>query len=344
MPHGTASSVDGSTSDRNRFKRGRRMRMGLWLGLIALIATDRTVVAQTWPAKQPIRVIVSNTPGSAVDLAGRLVFDQVSKQIGQTIVVENRPGAANTIAIRAVAGAEPDGYTILVTTSAIAIAPHTQKNLPYDTTRDLRAVIPLGNVSNVMVTPAGRFKSLHDLVMAAKAKPGGLSYASIGPGSTGHLSGARLAASAGFTAVHVPYKGSPEAVQDIAAGRVDFFFTGVTPALGMIREKTVDALAVSSSSRSSLLPDLPTTVQAGYPNSEYNFWIGAFAPSATPADILARLHDEARKALMKQDVKERLAKLGVEPMDLDREQFDAYFRKEIERNGELVKAANISAN
>jgi tripartite-type tricarboxylate transporter receptor subunit TctC len=114
--------------------------------------------------------------------------------------------------------------------------------------------------------------------------------------------------------------------------------------LGVIREKTVDALAVSSSSRSSLLPDVPTTVQAGYPNSEYNFWIGAFAPSATPADILARLHDEAHKALMKEDVKERLAKLGVEPMDMDGEQFDAYFRKEIERNGELVKAANISAN
>ncbi|MDB5598138.1 MAG: hypothetical protein JWN71_182 [Xanthobacteraceae bacterium] len=320
------------------------MRMRLLLGLIALIAMHGFAAAQNWPAKQPIRVIVSNTPGSAIDLAGRLVFDQVSKQIGQTIIVENRPGAANTIGIRAVASADPDGYTILVTTSAIAIAPHTHKNLPYDTTGDLRGVIPLGNVSNVMVAPAGRFKSLNDLVAAAKAKPGALSYASIGPGSTGHFSAERLAVTAGFKALHVPYKGSPEAVQDVAAGRVDFFFTAAVPALGMIREKKVDALAVSSSSRSSLLPDVPTTVQAGYPNSEYNFWIGVFAPAATPAAILTRLHDEARKALMKEEVKERLAKLGVEPMDMNREQFDAYFRKEIELNGELIKAANISAN
>lgn len=326
------------------------MRMRMLMGSIAVMAIQSLVSAQsvasaqTWPARQPVRVVVSNTPGSAVDLAARLVFDQVSKQIGQTVIVENRPGAANTLAIRAVAAAEPDGYTVLVTTSAIAIAPHTQKNLPYDTKADLRGIVALGNVSNVMVAPAGRFKSLSDLVAAAKAKPGGLSYASIGPGSTGHFSAERLAVTAGFKAVHVPYKGSPEAVQDIAAGRVDFFFTGVTPALGMIRDKTVDALAVSSSTRSSLLPEVPTTVQAGYPNSEYNFWIGAFAPAATPTVILSRLHDEARKALAKEDIKERLAKLGVEPMDMDREQFDAYFRKEIELNGELIKAANISAN
>ena len=156
----------------------------LLVGLIALIGIHGAALAQDWPAKQLIRVIVTNTPGSALDVTARVVFEQVSRQIGQTIVVENRPGAANTIGIAVVAKAEPDGYTILVTTSAIAIAPHTHKNLPYDTMRDLRAVIPLGNLTNVMLTPAGRFKSLKEFVAAAKTKPDALSYASIGPGST----------------------------------------------------------------------------------------------------------------------------------------------------------------
>ena len=316
----------------------------LLLGLIALIGIHNAAAAQDWPAKQPIRVIVTNTPGSALDVTARLVFEQVSRQIGQTVVVENRPGAANTIGIAAVAKAEPDGYTILVTTSGIAIAPHTHKNLPYDTTRDLRAVIPLGNLTNVMLTPAGRFKSLKDFVAAAKAKPDALSYASIGPGSTGHLSAERFGLSAGFKALHVPFKGSPEAVSDLAAGRVDFFFTPVVPALGLIRDKKVETLVVSSSSRSSLLPDVPTTVQAGYPDSDYNFWIGVFVPAATPQPIVARLYGETRKALGTADVKDRLTKLGAEPMDMTREQFETYVVKEIELNAKLVKAANISAN
>ena len=149
------------------------MRKRLLLGIASWlhVATHGAATAQDWPAKQPIHVIVTNTPGSALDVTARVVFDQVSRQIGQTIVVENRPGAANTIGIAAVAKAEPDGYTVLVTTSAIAIAPYTHKTLPYDTTRDLRAVMPLGNLTNVMLTPAGRFKSLQDFVAAAKAKP-----------------------------------------------------------------------------------------------------------------------------------------------------------------------------
>jgi tripartite-type tricarboxylate transporter receptor subunit TctC len=322
------------------------MRKRLLLGLIALLAihvgTLGAATAQDWPAKQPIHVIVTNTPGSALDITARVVFDQVARQLGQTIVVENRPGAANTIGIAAVAKAEPDGYTILATTSAIAIAPHTHKSLPYDTLRDLRAVIPLGNLTNVMLTPAGRFKSLNDFIAAAKAKPDALTYASIGPGSTGHLSAERLGLSAGFKALHVPFKGSPEAVRDLAAGRVDFFFTPVAPALGLVRENKVDALVMSSSSRSSLLPDVPTTVQAGFPDSDYNFWIGVFVPSATPQAIVARLFAETRKALVTTEIKDRLANIGAEPMEMTGKQFEAYFKKEIDLNAKLVKAANIS--
>jgi Uncharacterized protein conserved in bacteria len=318
------------------------MRKHLLLGLIALVAAPGAALAQEWPAKQPIHVIISNTPGSALDVTARIVFEQVSRQIGQAVVAENRPGAANVIGIAAVAKAEPDGYTVLVTTSGIAIAPYTHKTLPYDTTRDLRAVMPLGNLSNVMIAPAGRFKSLQDLVAAAKAKPNALTYASLGPGSTGNLSAERLGLSAGFKALQVPFKGTAEGVADLAAGRIDFFFTPITAALGLIRENKVEALAIGSSSRSSLMPNLPTTVEAGYPDSDYNFWIGVFVPAATPQPIVARLHDEIRKALQTAEIKDRLAKFGAEPMDMTLAQFEAYFNKELEINAALVKAANIS--
>jgi len=318
------------------------MRKCLLLGLIALIAAHGAAVAQEWPSKQPIHVIISNTPGSALDVTARIVFDQVGQQVGQTIVAENRAGAANVIGIAAVAKAEPDGYTVLVTTSGIAIAPYTHKTLPYDTLRDLRAVMPLGNLTNVMITPAGRFKSLKDFIAAAKSKPNGLLYASLGPGSTGNMSAERLGLSAGFKATQVPFKGTAEGVTDLAAGRVDFFFTPITAALGLIRENKVEALAIGSSSRSSLMPELPTTVEAGYPDSDYNFWIGVFVPAATPEPIAARLHDEIQKALQVQEVKDRLGKFGAEPMNMTLAQFDAYFKKELEINEKLVKAANIT--
>ena len=310
--------------------------------LIAVFAAHGAAMAQEWPAKQPIHVIISNTPGSALDVTARIVMEQVGRQIGQTVVAENRPGAANTIGIAAVAKAAPDGYTILVTTSGIAIAPFTHKTLPYDTIRDLRAVMPLGNLTNVLITPAGRFKSLQDLVAKAKAKPNALLYASIGPGSTGNLTAERLGLSAGFKATQVPFKGTAEGVADLAAGRVDFFFTPITAALGLIREHKVEALAIGSSSRSSLMSDLPTTVEAGYPDSDYNFWIGVFVPAATPQPIVARLHDEVRKALQENEVKDRLAKFGAEPMDMTLAQFEAYFKNELAINEKLVKAANIS--
>lgn len=319
------------------------MRKCLWLGLIALFASHHAAFAQDWPAKQPVRVIVTNTPGSGIDVTVRAVFEQVAKQIGQTVYVENRAGAANTIGIAAAAKSQPDGYTVLATTSGIALAPYTHKILPYDTTRDVLAVIPLGSLTNAMMTQAGRFKSVQDLVAQAKAKPDGISYATIGPGSTGHLSAERLALSAGFKALHVPFKGTAEGLLDVAAGRVDFFFNPVIAGLAMIREKKLDALVVSSTSRSSLLPDVPTTVEAGYPDSSYDFWIGIFVPSATPQPIVARLYAEIHKALALPEIKSRLTKLGVEPMDMTREQFDAYFKKEIETNAALVKAANISA-
>lgn len=322
----------------------KRMSFGLAALIVGHIGFIGAAAAQDWPAKSPVHVILTNTPGSALDITARLVFEQVAKQTGQAFVVENRPGAAGVIGTAAVAKAEPDGYTILATSSAIAIAPYTHKTLPYDTTRDLVAVIPLGSLTNVMMNPAGRFKSLKDFVAAAKAKSDGLSYASLGPGSTGHLSTERLGLSAGFKAVQVPFKGAAEGLLEVAAGRIDFFFTPVVPALALIKEGKIEPLVVSSTSRSSLLPNVPTTVEAGYPNSSYDFWIGIFVPSATPQPVVARLHAETQKALAMPEIKSRFAKIGAEPMAMSSEQFEAYFKKEIELNAELVKAANISPN
>ena len=194
----------------------------------------------------------------------------------------------------------------------------------------------------MLISPAGRFKSLNDLVAAAKVKPNTLTYASLGPGSTGNMTAERLGLSAGFKALQVPFKGTADGVADLAAGRVDFFFTPVVAALGLIRDRKVEALAIGSSSRSSLMPELPTTVEAGYPDSDYNFWIGVFVPAATPQPIVARLHDEIRKALQVPEVKDRLDKFGAEPMDMTVAQFEAYFKKELVINEALVKAANIS--
>src|SRR5512132_528126 len=229
--------------------------------------------AQAWPTK-PIRLIVPLTAGSATDVMARLVMDQVSAQLGQPFIVENRPGAGNTIGMSAVAKADPDGYTILANSSTHTVTPATRSNLGFEMT-DLAAVIPFGNMPVVfVVNPSKGYKQLSDFVAAAKARPGTANYASAGAGNSSHLNGERFRLAAGFEAVHLPFKGAPEALTEVVAGRAD----------------------MSGSTRASALPHVPTTVEAGYPNTEYNFWAGVFAPAKTSADVRARLHAEIAKA------------------------------------------------
>src|SRR5262245_23399837 len=232
--------------------------------------------AQAWPVK-PIRVIVPLTAGSATDVMARLVMDQVSAQVAQPMIVENRPGAGNTIGMSAVAKAEPDGYTILANSSSHTVTAATRSNLGFEMT-DLAAVIPLGNMPVVMVVnPSKGYKRLGDFVAAAKAKPNTVNYASAGAGNSSHLNGERFRLAAGFEAVHLPFKGAPEALTEVIAGRADFYFSPLVNALPLLKDGQLQALAVSGSARASALPDVPTTVEAGYPNSEYNFWAGVFA-------------------------------------------------------------------
>jgi tripartite-type tricarboxylate transporter receptor subunit TctC len=297
--------------------------------------------AQSWPSK-PIRVIVPYSPGSATDLIPRTIFAKVQEQLGQPIIVENRPGASSTIGTAAVAKAEPDGYTILVASSAYTIVPSTVANLPYDPLHDLSAVIPLANMANVLViSPAKGVRTVGEFVVAARAQHGSMNYVTIGEGSAAQLNSERFLRAAGFKAQPIPYKGSPAGLIDVMTGRVDFYFSPLLPALSLIRDGKLTALAVSSSERSPKLPNVPTTTEAGFPNSEYNFWFGVFAPAKTPRAIIQRLYEEISKAQHDPAVKEKLANLGGQPMPMTPTQFDQYVRKEIQQNAALVKTIGI---
>jgi tripartite-type tricarboxylate transporter receptor subunit TctC len=309
-----------------------------------LLAMTPGALAQAWPTKQPIKVIIPFSAGSATDVVPRAILEQVGKQLGQTFVVENRVGAGGTLGVRDVAKSEADGYTLLVHSTTHAVAPAIYANPGYDARRDFAAITALASLPNVLVAPPDKYKTLKDLVDAAKAKPDAMNYASAGVGSSAHLNGERLLMAAKIKATHVPFKGGPEALNEIMAGRVDFYFVPLPPARGLISSGKVAALAVSNSKRASALPDVPTTVEAGIANSQYDFWLGMFAPAGTPKDIVERLHAETVKALQDAGVKERLARLGADPMTMPPAEFDAFVKKEIDLNAELVKAAGVKVN
>jgi tripartite-type tricarboxylate transporter receptor subunit TctC len=300
--------------------------------------------AQTWPTK-PIRIIVPFTPGSGTDIVARAMSDRLSQNLGQPVLVENRPGAGGTIGAGVVAKADPDGYTVMVQSSSHTVNPFTFQSLPYDTLRDFAAVTPLASLPNVLIiAPSKNIKSVQELVAAAKAKPGSINYASAGAGSATHLNAEKFRIGAGIDAVHIPFKGSPEAITEVVTGRVDYYFAPVVSAMSQIQDGRVLALAVGSPKRASALPNVPTTVEAGVPNSEYNFWVGMLVPAKTPPDIVKRLAEETQKALASPEVRERLTKLGAEAMPMTPEQFDAYIRDEMASNEKLIKAAGIKAN
>ncbi|TMH38982.1 MAG: tripartite tricarboxylate transporter substrate binding protein [Betaproteobacteria bacterium] len=313
------------------------------VALALLCAAQSAAWAQGWPAK-PIRIIVPFTPGSGTDIIARTVTQRLSPQLGQPIVIENRPGAGGTIGAALVAKSAPDGYTLFVHSSSYTVTPSTYKDLPYDTLRDLTGVVPLALLPNVLVmSPSKGIRSVKDLVAAAKAKPGSLNSASVGIGSATHLNAERFRLGAGIETVNVPFKGSPEALTEIVTGRVDFYFCPVNAILPLLKDGKLVALAVGSTKRSLALPELPTTLEAGVPNSDYNFWVGMFAPAKTPREVLNRLYLETAKALRAADVREKMARLGAEPMDYTPERFNAYIREEIAANAALVKAAGIKA-
>ena len=314
-------------------------RMLYCLALAALAAP--VAQAQTYPDK-PIHIVVAFTPGSATDVVARAVAQAMSQSMGQPIVVDNRPGAGGTIAATLVAKAPPDGYTLLVHSSGHTVNPSIYPNLGYDTVKDLKGVSLLAQQPNILVAaPSKGWKTAADLVKAAQAEPGKLTYASAGAGSGTHMNAEKFRLHAKFDALHIPYKGTPEALNDTMTGRVDFFFAPVVSALSIVRDSKLTALAVGSEKRASVLPDVPTTQEAGYPGSAYNFWIGLLAPAGTPPALIARLNAEVAKALASPEVKERLAALGADPAPMASADFDKLIARELVENAEIVKEAGI---
>ena len=313
--------------------------------IVAVLAVLAPVVAaaQAWPAK-PIRAIVPFGAGSTIDVLGRIVLEPLSVALGQPIVVENRGGAGGSIGSAFVAKAEPDGYTLLIHASAHSAAPAAFPNAPYDAGKDLRGVAIFGVVPNVtVISPAKGIKSLKELVDAAKKGTIG-TFGSAGIGSATHWAAERLRLSAGFANTHIPFKGGPEALTQVASGQVDWMSIGVTSGLPFIRQGRLIPLAVSTAKRSSILPDVPTNEEAGFPNSDYTFWNGILVASRTPNEIVQRLHEETMKVLAQPAVVERLKPQGLEPLPLKPAEFDALIAKEIDINKSIVKEAGLKFN
>ncbi len=314
------------------------------VGLLALLFTGVATAtsAQTWPSR-PIRVIIPFGAGSATDLLPRIVFDQLAPQLGQPIVVENRTGAGGTLGVAAVAKAEADGYTLLAHSNAHTVAPAIYANLSYDAANDFAGIIPFGSLPNILViSPSKGIKTIQELVAAAKAKPGSFNYASVGVGSGTHLSVEKLKLSAGFDAVHVPFRGGPEALTEVIAGRVEFYFCPINTALPFIRQGKLVALVTSSTKRPAELPDVPTTLEVGYQGADFPIWIGLLAPAKTDRAIIDRLNAEIIKAIQVPATKERIAKAGIDPLIMTPAEFDARIRSEIAANALVAKAAGIA--
>ena len=314
------------------------------LPALGLFFVTMQAEAQSWPTK-PVRAVVPVAAGSTTDIIPRIVFEQLSPQLGQTIVVENRTGAGGTIGAAFVAKADPDGYTVLAHGSAHTIAPALYSNLSYHPGRDFAAVVPFGISPQVMVvSPAKGIKNVGDFVAAAKAKPGTFTFSSVGVGSATQLAAERFRSSAGVDAVHVPFRGGGEAMSEVMAGRVDFFFAPLPLALPHIRDGKLIALVVNGAKRAAALPDVPTTLEAGFPDAEYPIWLGMFLPVKTARDVVDKLNHETLKALQAPKVRERLATLGFDPMVMTPKEFDAHVEKEIAINAALVKAVGIKAD
>ena len=308
-----------------------------------LLALAPAAFAQAFPDK-PIKFVVPFTAGSGTDIVARTVAEPMSRALGQPIVVENKPGAGGTLGAAQVAKSAPDGYTLLVHSAGHVANPAIYNNLPYDTAKDFVGITPLASLPNVLiVSPAKGWKGPQDMVAQARANPGKLNYGSAGIGSATHMNAEIFRDSAKFDAVHVPFKGTPEAMTETATGRIDFFFAPLSSALPLIKDGRLQALAVGTPQRSPVLPNVPTTVEAGFAKSEYTFWVALLAPAGTPKAVVDRLNAEALKALASPEVKEKLAVLGADPMPMSAAAFDAFLKSETARMAEVVKAAGIKA-
>ncbi len=308
-----------------------------------LLLSSSAPRADDWPART-ITVVSTVSAGNAGDIVARIVLEQVTRQIGQSFVIENRPGGGGVIGSMTVARADPDGHTVLLLSSSQASYLVLHKSLPYDPRRDFVPVVLFGVQPSVLVAaPSKGWSSVKDLVAAAKARPGALNFASAGLGSASHWAAERLRLAAGINVQHIPFRGPVEAFTEVMSGRVDFYFLPIAPALPNIQNGKVVALAVSTPGRAPLLPEVPTVAEAGFPNAEYLFWGGLAVPAKTPRAIIDRLHDETEKALGGAAVQQRISTLGVQPLRMSVEALSRFYQEEIDSTVRLAKEIKLEA-
>jgi tripartite-type tricarboxylate transporter receptor subunit TctC len=309
--------------------------------VLTSLSAATTAQAQNWPSRL-IRATIPFGAGSAADVVPRVVFDRLSAEIGQSIVIENRPGAGGTLGSAMVVKADPDGYSLLAQSSALAIAPAIYPNLSFDPTRDLVSALMIGSGANVMIVPPSRpWKTVQEFIAAAKAKPGSISFGSVGIGSAVHISAEKFRLAAGIETTHVPYRGGAEVIADILGGRIDFYFCPLATALPLISEGRVRALVVSTPKRVAELPDVPTPTDVGLKNAESVFWLGVFMPAKTPRDIVEKFHAAGEKLLAEPAMQESLRKLGVETPPMTTAEMDAFVARETADYMAVIKAAGI---
>jgi tripartite-type tricarboxylate transporter receptor subunit TctC len=310
-----------------------------FLSIVILAAGMATAHAQAWPTRA-IRVVSPYPAGSASDTTARVVLDQVSQLLGQAMVIEPQPGAGGVSGFATVARAAPDGYTLVTSSTSMASGVVLHSHLPYDPVRDFIPVVLFGTQPNVLVaSKQSGFKTVADLVAAAKAKPGTLTFASAGIGSTSHMAGERFRLATNIDVRHIPFR--ENGLTEVMAGRIDFYFIPLAAAAGALASGKLSVLAVSTAKRSPLLPNVPSIAEAGYPGAQSFFWVGLSAPAKTPMNVVNTLHDATEKALQMPAVKDHLAKLGVEPQLMSVDQFGAFFKKDYDATLQLAKDAHI---
>jgi tripartite-type tricarboxylate transporter receptor subunit TctC len=312
------------------------------ISVLSILLFAPATHAEDWPSHL-IRATIPFGAGSATDVVPRVVFDHLAAELGQSIVVENRPGAGGTLGTALVVKAAPDGYSVLAHSSALAIAPAIFPDLTFDATKDLTSVLMIGASANVMIVPASRpWKTVQEFIAEAKAKPGSISFGSVGTGSAVHISAEKFRLAAGFEATHVPYRGGAEVIADILGGRVDFYFCPLATALPLIRAGQVRALVVSTPKRVADLPDVPTPPEIGLKDADSTIWFGVFMPSKTPRDIVDKFHAAGLKVLADPAMQASLKQLGVEALPMTPAEMDAFIVRETTANLAVIKATGIT--
>jgi tripartite-type tricarboxylate transporter receptor subunit TctC len=295
--------------------------------------------AQEWPTR-PVRVVSPFPAGSASDTVSRVVLEEVSRQLGQPMVIETRPGGGGTVGFASVARADPDGYTVVTSSSSMATESALHRKLAYDPIKDFVHIVLIGTSPNVLVASRQRgFNTVAELVAAAKVQPGTVTFASAGIGSSSHMAAERFRLAANIDVRHIPFREG--GLTEVMAGRIDFYFLPLAAAGSVLHNDKVSLLAVSSADRVSVLPQVPSIAEAGYPNALFRFWNGISAPAKTPRDIVQKLHDVTEKALLVPAIRERLTQLGVETKPMSFDEFGQFFREDMAATLQLAKDAHL---